>query len=1051
MRSPARSEGRTESTRSSDRSGEGSLSWPQYRRSPWMRSLSASSCRQPPWTQSLSSPSWRRSRPKRSRLPLSPWLFVAFVIAASAPAAHAGSELTAEESLASRARARLDRHVDARPLAAWRDTCTTAAAEAFDFLFAWLPTSDLAAWRADQVIADIRLALDTRAAVPWGSRIDDETFLRFVLPHRVAQEPVEPWRARLHDLLWPRVQDLSLPAAILETNRFCREWATFQPSSARDQAPSATMARGLGRCEEEMIFFVCAARSVGIPARPCYTPWWTASDDNHAWVEAWAGDRWHYLGACEPEEELDRAWFSGPARRAGLVLSVAYGEEIPGLRESAVEVYARGRGVTLVNSTGVYTTAGRAAVRWADLAPAAALAHPAADRGAPPAEGAGSLNTAPPDTTVLHRAKIPVAIHVFNSGSLVPLGIFPAGDTISLGPQDYFVSAAVDGRPAGAFLTVGPGEVTTISLDPRAGVESLQSLFAQPFSLRIPEPPAAPARAVEEPVEPEAASGAGEAKPDDGAPGEARSAAQPQAGRIQADPREAERREAEQRRAADERAASMRADSLRRVALASAWRARDQRGADAVLEHVNQVPPRAATWLSFLLSTSPREAAEARALVLEMDDKDFLEAEPAAVAEIVRESRRLRSLRATADARFGRGRTALRVARPRSEWGPRGAALADSIWNPFVLSPRIDNQPFDPGLWTTLPSLRDRGGRLREPSDILAAFAARVRREEPGRLGHVARPSESWSSGWATPTAARVALVGLFRRNGIPARVEAESRWVEAWWDDRWVPCDPFDPASWDRREGDVAAATGTPGHLRAVIRDGARVMTEAEPWRHFRLARFTEGRFAPLSVDYPIEAGTLEMDLEPGPWWLIGGLRQSDGSPRIRAVPFALSAGESIAVELDLGRSAGSAGWTELPVALRETSGGQPTLVFAFKPEAEPSIRTASALLGALPALRARGIRIVVLPLRSEGMNAAPSPDLPIPEFPQSAAVRPITPNELDPLFGIAADTELPVLLLADREGIVVLRLTGFRSDAADQLRQALERLDDSGRARPE
>jgi hypothetical protein len=84
------------------------------------------------------------------------------------------------------ARTRLERHVDAGALLAWRDTCTAAEAQALDFLFAWLPSSDLAAWRAGAVTTDIRLALLTRAAAPWRESIDDETFLRFVLPHRAA-------------------------------------------------------------------------------------------------------------------------------------------------------------------------------------------------------------------------------------------------------------------------------------------------------------------------------------------------------------------------------------------------------------------------------------------------------------------------------------------------------------------------------------------------------------------------------------------------------------------------------------------------------------------------------------------------------------------------------------------------------------------------------------------------------------------------------------------------------------------------------------------------
>jgi len=46
-------------------------------------------------------------------------------------------------------------------------------------------------------------------------------------------------------------------------------------------------------------------RAVGIPARQVYTPRWAHTDDNHAWIEVWTGDRWHFMGACEPEAVLD--------------------------------------------------------------------------------------------------------------------------------------------------------------------------------------------------------------------------------------------------------------------------------------------------------------------------------------------------------------------------------------------------------------------------------------------------------------------------------------------------------------------------------------------------------------------------------------------------------------------------------------------------------------------------------------------------------------------------------------------------------------------------
>jgi hypothetical protein len=99
--------------------------------------------------------------------------FAGALPSATAATSPAGSDRAVPHAnLAALARTRLDRHIDAPALTAWRDTCRAAEARAFDFLFAWLPSADLAAWRADRVIADIGLALTTRAAAPWGDLVD---------------------------------------------------------------------------------------------------------------------------------------------------------------------------------------------------------------------------------------------------------------------------------------------------------------------------------------------------------------------------------------------------------------------------------------------------------------------------------------------------------------------------------------------------------------------------------------------------------------------------------------------------------------------------------------------------------------------------------------------------------------------------------------------------------------------------------------------------------------------------------------------------------------
>ncbi|WP_138494967.1 transglutaminase domain-containing protein [Paenibacillus pinistramenti] len=192
---------------------------------------------------------------------------------------------------------------------------------ALRFLYAYMPLNDMADYDGALFLSHVRHALAARQQTGWGSRIPDSVFLHFVLPYRVNNENIEDYRGVIYEELAPRVQGLPMEEAILETNYWCYEKATYTGSDARTLSPLGMIRNARGRCGEESTLAVAALRSIGIPARQCYTPRWAHCDDNHAWVEAWADGTWHYIGACEPEARLDQGWFSGPARRAMLVHS----------------------------------------------------------------------------------------------------------------------------------------------------------------------------------------------------------------------------------------------------------------------------------------------------------------------------------------------------------------------------------------------------------------------------------------------------------------------------------------------------------------------------------------------------------------------------------------------------------------------------------------------------------------------------------------------------------------------------------------------------------
>ncbi|MEI6123019.1 MAG: transglutaminase-like domain-containing protein [Bacteroidota bacterium] len=197
--------------------------------------------------------------------------------------------------------------------------------EALKFLYAYMPLSDLADYDGNFFLKQIRIAILTRTTFSWGKTIPEEIFRHFVLPYRINNENLDSSRVVFFNELKDRIKDLSMHDAALEVNHWCHEKVTYKGTDGRTSAPLSTVRTAYGRCGEESTFTVTALRAVGIPARQVYTPRWAHCDDNHAWVEVWVDGKWHFLGACEPESDLDIAWFSAPVLRAMLCNTTVYG------------------------------------------------------------------------------------------------------------------------------------------------------------------------------------------------------------------------------------------------------------------------------------------------------------------------------------------------------------------------------------------------------------------------------------------------------------------------------------------------------------------------------------------------------------------------------------------------------------------------------------------------------------------------------------------------------------------------------------------------------
>ena len=234
-------------------------------------------------------------------------------------------------------------------------TLTLSEREALMFLYAYMPIGDITDYSGNYYLENLRLSEQARNEMSWGKNVTDELFRHFVLPIRVNNENLDDSRKVFYGELKERVKGLSMKDAILEVNHWCHEKVVYRPSDARTSSPLASVKTAYGRCGEESTFTVAALRSVGIPARQVYTPRWAHTDDNHAWVEAWAD------GACEPEPVLNLGWFNAPASRGMLMHTKVFGRY-----NGPEEIMLETPNYTEINVIGNYAPTAKAVVTVTD-------------------------------------------------------------------------------------------------------------------------------------------------------------------------------------------------------------------------------------------------------------------------------------------------------------------------------------------------------------------------------------------------------------------------------------------------------------------------------------------------------------------------------------------------------------------------------------------------------------------------------------------------------------------------------------------------------------
>lgn len=197
---------------------------------------------------------------------------------------------------------------------------------AVKWLYAYSPLSDMANYPFELFLSTAQHGVFLRENSPFAKDVPEDIFLNYVLHIRINEEELCDCRKLFYNILADRVNNLSMHDAIIETNYWNAENVMYQLTDSRTISALGAYYSAYGRCGEESNFGVNVYRALGIPARQIYTPRWAHCDDNHAWVEVYCDGSWHFLGACEPEEVLNKGWFTNASSRAMLIHSRCFGD-----------------------------------------------------------------------------------------------------------------------------------------------------------------------------------------------------------------------------------------------------------------------------------------------------------------------------------------------------------------------------------------------------------------------------------------------------------------------------------------------------------------------------------------------------------------------------------------------------------------------------------------------------------------------------------------------------------------------------------------------------
>ncbi len=187
------------------------------------------------------------------------------------------------------------------------------------WLIAFMPPNDLKQISLASLLENITYAIKARTECPWRNKLNEDLFLRYILPYWCVDEKRDPWRKFFYDKYMKLAKTCRTPSEAVKifNQQFFKDLNVTYDAEKRPKPNQSSMESiqfHYASCTGLSVILINVCRACAIPARFTGCGAWTDLSGNHSWVEYW-DDQWIYEGASSSDPR-NRSWVGEKVKKA---------------------------------------------------------------------------------------------------------------------------------------------------------------------------------------------------------------------------------------------------------------------------------------------------------------------------------------------------------------------------------------------------------------------------------------------------------------------------------------------------------------------------------------------------------------------------------------------------------------------------------------------------------------------------------------------------------------------------------------------------------------